>query len=99
MAFLISDEVNNRANMRELTELAGGVRTVKPQIGVGFMPKENVQIRNRKTIIHTNYVKLISKKRLTIRKTLITNSRFRSNNFFIIPYPQHILVQKVPCNL
>ncbi len=45
-----------------------------------------LRLRNRKTIIHTNYVKLISKKRLTIRKILVINSRFRSNNFFIVPY-------------
>lgn len=36
VAFLISDEVKDRAKKRELTELAGGVCTVKPQLGLGF---------------------------------------------------------------
>lgn len=36
VAFLISDEVEDRAKKRESTELAGGVCTVKPQLGLGF---------------------------------------------------------------
>lgn len=36
VAFLISDEVRRRANMRQMTELSRGVCTVKPQVGLGF---------------------------------------------------------------